>query len=742
MKTIILRVGARVAGPPAGYPVSIHCEDAGDGWELKPLASEMIPENLDGLVSAESVNVSGLSRDMVLAARPRTRAGGDLPELGEHLFQLVFRGGVSTKWKDLRRQYSSENVQQGKHGRRVLLDIRPPALRRLPWELLKMPGTPIWLACEAGNTFARISPWPNHAAQPSDPDDLPPFDPETAAPDTAGALRVLVIVGSGPNDPKVKAEFEVRAIERALWGLSDDRESPYVQSRAESDACRCRFDLHVLEQPNKAQIARACHDHSPHVFHFIGHGFIGDDGTTKLGLWSERNVANPEGLYTIDDIHRDISFHSLELAVLNCCYATPEAWQGGVWSIAQEFLEKGARAVLGTLGPVPGEAAAHLAGAFYRELAASWPIDVALERARAKVEQSGTEPFDRALPYLHLAAYPDAVLSLPGRDRVDPVASEREFKNNAHFVNRHDHRAWLRRAVVGAGSRLAPDAAPPRRVVLLKGVSGIGKTQLLRFMMEKWALGGHILKYVPLSDYRSLDFVSLIRAIKDGPPRSFLSGPLKEPPGAFSALNQTLNALARDKVPRSSQPKEYDTVDHRLSLGKKIPEKALDLISDKFLDGLKAVAGDGRGLTVVLDQLTHRDGYGVIPTVFQNLVKPKLIEPINHGFAPGVTLVIAVKTGPDRNEFHELGLSNLNPLPESNSLEPLPGTEFMRYAGEYCRRLGYAPEFYEDVIITLVPFFASAGWTPAECFNWIQVLVERNVARKMMGLDPGAPGAG
>ena len=222
---------------------------------------------------------------------------------------------------------------------------------------------------------------------------------------------MLVVIGSEPGDVRVQAEVEIRAIERALWGLSVPW-NPQVLSEAEADACRCRFDLRVLEQPGATEIADACRDHRPHVFHFIGHGSIGAGGTTTLRLWSQQNAPNREIDYTINDLYRDINSPNLDLAVLNCCYATPEAWQGGVWSIAKVFLDKGARAVLGTLGPVPGATAARLAGAFYRELAVGWPIDRALAEARAKVGASGAPPFDRALPYLHLAAYPEAVLSL------------------------------------------------------------------------------------------------------------------------------------------------------------------------------------------------------------------------------------------------------------------------------------------------------------------------------------------
>ena len=56
-------------------------------------------------------------------------------------------------------------------------------------------------------------------------------------------------------------------------------------------------------------------------------------------------------------------------------------------------------------------------------------------------------------------------------------------------------------------------------------------------------------------------------------------------------------------------------------------------ISNRFLDGLKAVAAAGGGLTVVLDQLTDGDGNGVIPTEFQSLAKPWLIDRIAAGHA-------------------------------------------------------------------------------------------------------------
>ena len=49
-------------------------------------------------------------------------------------------------------------------------------------------------------------------------------------------------------------------------------------------------------------------------------------------------------------------------------------------------------------------------------------------------------------------------------------------------------------------------------------------------------------------------------------------------------------------------------------------------------------------------------------------------------------MVIAVNNGVDQNELDALGLSKLNPLPESSLLKELSGAEFRRYAEEYCRR--------------------------------------------------------
>jgi hypothetical protein len=713
MKTVILRVGKRVAGPPAGYPVSIHCDDAGAGWDVQPLASEVIPEQLDGLVPPVPGAAGGPARNVVLAgATPNAGAGASLQQLGEDLFRLICRGAVSVKWDELRDRYKREVPARGEEGRRVLVDIRDPDLRRYPWELMRRPGTPIWLACDPGNTLARISPWPGTPPGPLDPDDPPAFQPDATARAADGPLRILVVIGSEPGDQRVQADRERHGVERALWGLSVPWSSQ-VLSRADADACRCKFDLRVLEQPVSAEIAEACRDHRPHVFHFIGHGTIGAGGTTSLRLWSPKNNPNREIDYTIDDLYRDIDSPNLDMAVLNCCYATPEAWQGSVWSIAKVFLDKRARAVLGTLGPVPGETAARLAGALYRELAAGWPIDQALAEARAKVERSGATSFDRALPYLHLATYPEVVLSLPRRDRVDPVASEREFQSNASFVDRYTDRTWLRTAAVAAPASAAPGAATPRRLVLLQGGSRIGKSQLLQFMMEKFALSGRTLKYVPLAGRGAIDFLGLIRAIKGGAPGSILKGPLQNPPDAFNALNRALNAMAANVHPRKREADTFPTEDGGGKPKERPPEDAIEFISDKFLDGLKAVAAAGGGLIVVLDQLTDREGNGLIPLEFQSLAKPWLIERIAAGHAPGVTLVIAVNNGPELNEYDALGFSRLNAQPEWKLLKEIPGAEFRCCAEEYCRRRDYATNASESVIKTFEQVFGKIGWSPS-----------------------------
>ena len=114
-------------------------------------------------------------------------------------------------------------------------------------------------------------------------------------------------------------------------------------------------------------------------------------------------------------------------------------------------------------------------------------------------------------------------------------------------------------------------------MVLLQGGSGIGKTHLLHFMMEKFALGGRTLKYVPLGGRGAIDFLGLIRAIKGGTPGSILKSPLRTPPRAFDALNQALNAMAANVNPKSRQANNFPTDDNNKPIGSQPVTDAIEL---------------------------------------------------------------------------------------------------------------------------------------------------------------------
>jgi CHAT domain len=695
MKTIILRIGKRGEAEDAGYPVTIHCDDAGDSWDSIPLARGTIPRDLGGLVSVGTMGQAVDARDaVVMVARREAGKPDGAKKFGEALFRLAFGDEVRERWNALRTKYPAEKPEEHKEGRRVLLDIRDPGLRRLPWELLRVPDSPIWLAGDGTNTLARVSPWPDSPGEPAlaDAEDEPPrFLRDATLSATDGPLRVLVVIGSEKGDKRVDAETEIRSIEDALWGLN-------VPKTVAAQRC-CLFDLQVIRQPSRASLARKYLDYRPHVFHFIGHGAIDVSGSTRLILWTPAGELD----YTIEMIYQElVARHAPELALLNCCHAAPEAWQGGVWSIAKVFLDQGARAVLGTLGSVPGSTSARMAGAFYDKLAEGWSIDQALALARVSVLQDRLPSFGMTLPYLHLGVPPEMVLSMPSLVSAKRVSQIPEFQDNVRFVNRHEERANLRAAAIARAIGRAPGAPTPTPVVLLRGNTGVGKTSLLRKAMESCAIGARQLKYVKLADHGAVGFLKLVLAIRNARTVSSTGGPIPAGSNPFAQFDATVAALTTAEGP------SLPPGDERRLISSSADENACDRIAEQLLAGLAGLASSGGGLILALDELTDVEYRGLLPPEFQLLSIPKLIQPILDGKAPGVTLVIAA----DAVEIEALGLANLDPVPDQILLEPFPDNTFRDYAEEYCRRRR-DPWAIADGTIKIFEDLIRGPWSPS-----------------------------
>lgn len=394
------------------------------------------------LIRAEVVDARG---EPVGTGWERTVAPHEVPEVpdlatadedglaavGGELFGLLNGGELVEAWR--------QDVGT------IVLDVRADRLRALPWELL--------VDNDDKCPFSR-------AEQPAVRSTLPyPLDP----PELSVPIHLMIVVGD-PEDPAVDSAAEIDAIYRGLRGAP------------------CCWQVDVLVKPSREELLEAFAEVLPHVFHFVGHG------TSAGGAPALKIVADSgEWDLTARFVARALGGAPPRLVVLNACRT---AGRTAVRGVSDAFLKEGAAAVVSTQGDVASTAAVRFAESLYRELASGRPVDVAVARARGKLEfATGMSPSDWALPVVETAAEPGSVLRHTRRWELKEVLQRyHELKEVPHLVDRSADRRRVHRGV----------GVPDNGLLYVTGAEQAGKSMLVRsYLLTRVVSGGPVV-YVSL----------------------------------------------------------------------------------------------------------------------------------------------------------------------------------------------------------------------------------------------------
>lgn len=348
---------------------------------------------------------------------------------------------------------------------RVLLDLRSPALDRLPWEIVRREELSLFLSTE--------QPWSRGSVeQPGIPHPL-------RAVDASPVLRMLIVVGSKRDDSAVQGDSELRAIEDELHRHTT------------------RMMVQALVRPRAEEITRAFTEFRPHVFHFIGHGGA-LAGKPILRVFSDAH--NQTENWDPDRLRAALQSGAVpRLVVMNACdTAKPRE----SWDLTGAFIRAGANAVVAMQAEIVGSAASLFSRCLFQRLAAGDPIDTAVTWARNQVATNGNQ-VDRPnwpVPRLVVRGAPDAVLPCPRRPPIPrPVVRAPE-----DFVGRFSQRkqAW---------DTLCPLRRRQPRLVVVEGPQQSGKTELLRILGEMWIrTWDHPAVYLDLGGPRTSDLRVLL----------------------------------------------------------------------------------------------------------------------------------------------------------------------------------------------------------------------------------------
>jgi hypothetical protein len=540
--------------------------------------------------------------DLIIAGHAPPTAAVDIPKtygsgaadqkllpIGAHLWDLLVQpppanAGSVGYWLE----------EMIKSPDRVVLDLPDAWLRALPWELLTSP--------KIGAVFQRGSvPWSlgsSRYPRPAETFEWP--------------LRVLIVVTAPWEEPNnIRPEKEVADLELLF--------------RANRNMVAVR--VVAFDDPGPEEIGvrlgAALADFRPHVLHVIGHGGVQradgvDIGTLMCGASDSDIFWNAQGLSALlpeDGPHP-------RLVVLNICSSA--ATQDPLWDVTDVFFRHGANAVVGMQTRVEDTAARALGHQLYVELLERQPIDIALAKARRKLAKApGRTLHDWSSARLKVAVAPEKALSLapaPNAAIAAKLGQCSELQKSQYFVNQDEatyraHCALLRRA---------------RCFVHGPQNKGIGRSSLVRVVLESAALAGHQIRYISLAGM-SNTWIDLLRYIRDvGPPhasaaeRGYCARDW-EVPDAFAPFHSALNyALETGGPPIHYPHAPIDSGAVRTDLGDPVAKEVIG----KFASCLKAATGD-QSTVIALDAIPTNFSADVlaavlVPYLFQALDGSKI----------------------------------------------------------------------------------------------------------------------
>lgn len=548
MGTLTISIGEAIANQ---YPVSLAVESTDPDWRTKPVAKSQFAKPLaDPAGRWDEDGLRGVAHG---ATEAEQRAAG------EFLFALL--AGIENDWQPRRQP-----------GTTTLLDIAPKELRLFPWEL--MYADHAFLALDPTRPFYRRFA-SNGAAPASD----------------AFPLRVLAVIGAKDDDAAIAWQVELTTLRRML------RDDP------------AKLDVEELLRPSPQEIANVYRRFRPHVFHFIGHGWI-SNGEAALRIWNGAQYDD----WTPTAIIRDLNTWSVPVAFINACHSAQSDALAGSYDIAAAFVQVGARCTIAMQNAIEGTAAAQFAKELYQQLADGTPMDRALAEARVLISRTPAVTADWPVPVLQLAC--DPASTLPSRGALSLNDCEKvvdAFEGLSAFVDRTGER----RGLCSDALYVLPPAQ--KNLFVVHGDQGSGKTFLLRWCARHLALRDLNVRYVDFESGGSISFREALSIIREGDKsNSLVTGRLND--AAFDAFDKRLARITGDQSPT---------------------EDFIGDLSKLFREALIADAAP-RPMLLCFDHLV----YGALVRGEHRFLRDQLLQPLIDGALPNVKVLLSI-TAPE-----------------------------------------------------------------------------------------------
>jgi Tfp pilus assembly protein PilF len=287
-------------------------------------------------------------------------------QIGERLSTALFQGEILRLYE----RCVDRIEDDAESGLRLELILDPreqslAALQDLPWELLRQPGRPEFLA------LSRRRPLVRYLAVPL---------PVLAAP-RPRPLRILAIAASPRGLPALDLSRERRNLDSSVGKA---KEIEIVDA------------VPTLAGLREALIAQECH-----ALHFMGHGGS-VPGRAERVLFFEAPDGSSHPVSGTDLLNKLADFQAVRLVVLNACESAAGSEIDPFRGIASSLVLGGLPAVVAMRLPISDVAAIAFSRAFYQRLAVGDPVDAAVAEGRQAVHSEKLPGAEWSTPVLFM----------------------------------------------------------------------------------------------------------------------------------------------------------------------------------------------------------------------------------------------------------------------------------------------------------------------------------------------------
>ncbi|MEU6593113.1 tetratricopeptide repeat protein [Streptomyces sp. NPDC046881] len=393
------------------------------------------------------------------------RIEGELPGWGASVFASVFGSGPARDaYVRLRRRGDVE----------LVLRSASPALLGLPWELMTDPRQGAPLAVELAGMSRTLSTC---------------TAPAEAVPVPGGRLRILMVVSRPSGAEDVGYQMIARPLLKRLEAMKEAAELTVLRPPT----------LHALRD----ELDAADREGRPYqVVHFDGHGtFVGgrDFGGGEGALVFERPDGGPH-LVPAAEIARVLNAAHVPVVVLNAC-ESGAIGKNLETAVATRLLSEGTASVVAMAYTVQAVAAAEFMAAFYEKIFAGGSVSAAVTAGRRQMFRSPGRPSPKgqmplrdwlvAVHYLgRPVSFQHTAAAHGGRpaSRADARKAQVHPRSASPFEPEASVLDAANGVFVGRDARIydLEAAARLRKVVVVTGIAGSGKTELAKAFGRWW----------------------------------------------------------------------------------------------------------------------------------------------------------------------------------------------------------------------------------------------------------------